>query len=359
MDGKPAEGGVGGEGQGLGAMRLVQEHVSPEEWTALVSGFQDLSLMQTWEYGEAKARTGPWQVVRLAFGEGDRLVGACQAMVRPLPIGRGGLVWINQAPLWRRPGEKGDRDLLARMLAELRRYWVEERRLYLRLALPLEHDEGGGNFSPPAGYAWVPGAGGWASARLDLSPGAEALRAGLSHNWRKQLSRAERQGVTARVGRSPELFDRFLENYGVFLGRKGLPTPLTKEFLRELQALLPEARRLWVSEGWQGTDCLGSLLLAGYGETAMFLALGLSDAGEIAHGGFVIHWQAVLAMKAAGFRWLDLGGADPRRTPPGILQFKSGLRGRPYRLVDELEAGRGVISRALRWYIRHQPGMEA
>lgn len=340
-------------------MRLVEEQFSQEEWTALLAGFRDLSLMQTWEYGEAKARTGPWQVARLAFRKGDLPVGACQAMVRPLPLGRGGLVWINQGPLWRCPGEEGDRALLAEMLAELRRYWVEERRLYLRLTLPLEDEEDGGNFSPPAGYAWVPGAQGWASARLDLSSTVEELRAGLSRNWRKQLSRAERQGVTARVGRSPDLFDRFLKNYGVFLGRKGLQTPLTKDFLRELQALLPEARRLWVCEGWQGNDCLGGLLVAGYGDTSLLLALALSEAGKAAHGGFVIHWQAVLAMKAAGFRWLDLGGADPRRTPPGILQFKSGLRGRPYQLVEELDASRGVISRALRWYIhRHQQGTE-
>lgn len=338
-------------------MRLVQGQYSPAEWTALVGGFQDLSLMQTGEYGEAKARTGPWQVVRLIFWEKDLLVGACQAMIRPLPLGLGGLVWINQGPLWRRSGEAGNRELLAGMLAELRRYWVQERRMYLRLPLPLEHEEE--NFSPPPGYAWVPGAEGWASARLDLSPGIEELRAGLSRNWRKQLTRAEREGITARVGRSPELFDRFLENYGLFLGRKGLQTPLTTEFLRELQALLPEPRRLWVCEGWQGNDYLGSLLLAGYGDTAMFLALALNDTGESSHGGFVIHWQAALAMKAAGFRWLDLGGAHPRRTPPGILQFKSGLRGRPYQLVGELDAGQGLISRALRWYIRrHQQGTE-
>jgi hypothetical protein len=335
-------------------MRLVQENFSQEEWTALVTRFQDQSLMQTWEYGEAKARTGPWQAVRLAFLQGDLPVGACQAMVRPLPIWRGGLAWINQGPLWRPRGVEGDWALLGKMLAELRTYWVEERRLYLRLALPLELAGGGGDFLPPLGYAWVPGAGGWASARLDLSPAAEELRTGLSQNWRKQLSRAERQGVTARVGRSPELFERFLENYGEFLGRKGLHPPLTRDFLRELQAQLPEARRLWVCEGWQGTVCLGSLLLAGYGDTSLFLALALSGAGQAAHGGFVIHWQAVLAMKAAGFRWLDLGGVDPQRTPPGILQFKSGLRGKPYQLVGELEAGRGVVSRALRWYIRRR-----
>jgi hypothetical protein len=338
-------------------MRLAPKDFSQQEWTTLVNGFQDLSLMQTWEYGEAKAYTGPWRVVRLGFWEGDVPVGACQAMVRILPLGRRGLVWINQAPLWRHPGEAGDPALLAALLAELRRYWVEERRMYLRLALPLEDDQGGENFSPPPGYAWVPGAGGWASARLDLSPGVEELRAGLSRNWRKQLSRAERQGITARVDRSPELFDRFLENYGVFLGRKGLRTSLTTEFLRELQNLLPEARHLWVSEGWQGSAYLGSLLLAGYGDTSMFLALALSDAGELAHGGFVIHWQAILAMKDAGFQWLDLGGADPRRTPPGILQFKSGFRGTPYQLVGELDTGPRVISRALRWYIRrHRKG---
>ena len=48
-------------------MRLITKSFSQDDWTGIISEFQDLSLMQTWEYGEAKARTGPWEVERTCF----------------------------------------------------------------------------------------------------------------------------------------------------------------------------------------------------------------------------------------------------------------------------------------------------
>ena len=39
-----------------------------EAWNRLVAGGDDASLLQTWEYGEAKARLGPWRVERGVWG---------------------------------------------------------------------------------------------------------------------------------------------------------------------------------------------------------------------------------------------------------------------------------------------------
>jgi lipid II:glycine glycyltransferase (peptidoglycan interpeptide bridge formation enzyme) len=241
------------------------------------------------------------------------------------------------------------------MLVELRRYWVAERRLYLCLAPPLRLAEADSSLVQAPGYRRIPGTRGWSSALVDLSDSVEQLRQGLSKNWRKQLNKAERLGVRCLAGRSDGLFENFLHNYRAHLSSKAFDTSLSPQLLQELQRLLPDDRKMWVFEGRYGGELLGSLLVAGYGDTCMLLALGLNQKGREVHGGYLMHWQALVKMKELGYRRLDLGGADPERTLPGILQFKSGLRGKPYQLTGQLDAcGRGWLSRAITWYVRRR-----
>ncbi len=182
-------------------IRLVARAFPQNEWDNLVSGFHDLSLMQTWEYAEAKARTGPWKVERLIFVDGEYTVGAVQAMVRQIPGIGGGLVWINQGPLWRKQSE-GDVSALVAMLSELRRYWVDERHMYLRITPPIYEGELDVTVIQASGYDLADGVAGWASAIVDLSKSEEQLRKDLRIKWRGDLNSAERHEVSCVDGRS-------------------------------------------------------------------------------------------------------------------------------------------------------------
>ncbi len=151
------------------------------------------------------------------------------------------------------------------------------------------------------------------------------------------------------------LFEDFLSYYEAFLSRKELSTSVTPQLLRQMQALLPDERKMWVFEGRLGHERLGGLLMAGYGDTALALAGSSPSAkGRVVHSGNLVWWQMMLKMKQLGYRWLDVGGgADADRTPKGILHFKAGLGGIPYRLVGEFEAfNSGLVSQAIRWWIR-------
>ena len=332
-------------------VHIETREFSQEEWNEIASGFRDLSLMQTWEYGEAKVQTGPWEVERAVFLDGEHTVGAVQAMVRRAPLLNAGLVWINRGPLWRRT-EREDTSLLMTMMGQLRDHWVDRRKMYLRIVPPVQKGEMNGNPLAESGYQVAQGSAAWTSAMIDLSKTEDQLRTGLSGNWRKQLNKAERLGVTCVPGRSQDLFDALLGGYDNFLSSRGLSTSVTPQLLRRLQLLLPEKRKMWIFEGRLGSQLLGSLLVACYGDTCMYLALALNDAGQAAHAGYVMHWASIVTMREQGYRWFDVGGADPDVTPAGILQFKQGLRGTGYRLDDEVEAYSGSwLSRLVRWRV--------
>lgn len=324
---------------------------SQSEWTDIVSGFQGLSLLQTWEYAEAKAELSPWRVWRATFKDEGITVGAVQAMVRPFPWLSGGLVWINRGPLWNRGG-KDDPSLPSEMTNGLHRYWVEQRGMYLRIAPPvLDNDTAAGTLAA-TDCERVEDGSGWASARVDLSQTVESLRSQLQQKWRNCLNKAERLGLTAYGGCDDEQFNELIVGYDTMLPERGYQTNITPKFLCRLQDLLPPERKLWVFNARQDDLRLGGILIVRYGDTCEYLVGSINEAGKARNAGQFLLWQAMCQMKTLGCRWFDLGGMDPEHTPAGIFHFKSGLGGTSYRLVGEFESHNGGLrSRALRWYV--------
>ena len=198
-------------------IKIVEKQFTQEEWRDIVSGFEDLSLTQTWEYGAAKARTGSGKVSRALFFEGSEVVGAVQAAVRTVPgLRTGGLVWINRGPLWRRSGREEDILRLRLMFLELRRYWVEERKMYLYLTPPLLQDRNSLEVVEEAGFSFRHSAPGWASELVSLTGSTEDIRKGLRQKWRNCLNKSERSGLTCETGDSAELLEEVFSDYKEF-----------------------------------------------------------------------------------------------------------------------------------------------
>ena len=76
-----------------------------DEWNTFVSASPYGHVLQSWEWGEVKERTG-WRAHRLAGRQDGRIVGAAQILVRPLPYGLGRLGLRAEGPRarLRRPG---------------------------------------------------------------------------------------------------------------------------------------------------------------------------------------------------------------------------------------------------------------
>ncbi len=320
-------------------VHLVVRDFSQEEWSAALSGFEGLNLLQTWAYGEAKTRTGPWKAWRAVFLDDERVVGTVQALIRRLPLVPGGLVWVNRGPLLR--PQDGGQPLLPAVLRELRRHWVEARHMYLRVALP----SGDGVMAPAvlamAGYRPVLAASGWASARLDLSGTFETLRAGLQRKWRNCVSKAERSGLEVRSGIDEPGFGAFLEAYERMLADRVFRTSVTPDLLFRLQDCSGPNDKMLVFSCLREGQLLGAILIARYGDTGEYVAGVVGAEGRAVNAGHLLLWRAIAELKALGYRWLDLGGMDPVLTPPGIYHFKAGLSGTPYRLPGEIEAHDG------------------
>lgn len=329
-------------------IRMEINDFGQDEWNDIVSDIDDLSLMQTWEFGEAKARTGQWKVSRAIFQKGDETVGATQAMIRTVPFLNRGLVWINRSPLLKN-SDIAQSDVYLDMLRELKKYWADKKKMYLRIAPPLMASDENYTIFEEARYLRTTETDGWASEIVDLSRSTEELRKGLQQKWRNCLNKAERLEVTYEAGSSDVLMDELLDDYKELLDNKGFKTNLSPEFVRTMQSLLPDSRKMLVFAGRQDGEKLGSILIVHYGNTCMYLIGATNNTGRKVNANHYLIWNAVCEMKKRGYRWFDLGGVHPDNTPPGILHFKRGLKGKPYQLMGEVEAYRGnFINRMIR-----------
>ena len=333
-------------------IRLVTEAYSQKDWTDIVSTFQDLSLLQTWEYAEAKVHTGLWRVERATLWDDNRVVGAVQSLVCEIPLFGSGFVWINRGPLWR--GQVAcDHTMLMTMLGELRRYWVEKHGMCLWVAPPLFHNEADIGLFSRHGYRPVEGSEGWASAVVDLSLPVEILRRRLQQKWRNSLNKAERLVLVSESGTSRDIFDAVLDEYQQLLRERRYKSSVTTSLLSRLQVFLPDERKLWGVSGKQGNQKLGGLLIARYGQRCEYLVGAINEIGRAVNAGHFLLWRAICQMKELGYRWFDIGGMSPTGTPAGIFHFKSGLGGEPYKLISEFECFRdGLLNQVIRWWVR-------
>jgi hypothetical protein len=235
-----------------------------------------------------------------------------------------------------------------RMMAALRKYWALDRGMYLLVAPAVCEGEAGPDATAVDGYRAVDISIGWASARLDLSSPLEVLRQGMRQKWRNGLNKAERLGISAE-SRSASGFDEVLAQYDAMLRDRDYHTSITVPMLTAMQEMLPLDRQFWSLVGVHGAQRFGGILLAQYGATCEYLVSAITDAGKAASVGNLLLWQAVIEAKTRGCRWFDLGGLDRHRTPPGILHFKAGVGGTPYRLVKELETHDGGWRARIVW----------
>jgi len=274
---------------------LLSKPFSQGEWKNIIEPFRDLSLMQTWEHAETKARTGRWKIERHVFLNGEQVVGAAQALIWQLPLIRRGIVRINRGPLWRK-GDEEEPGILTILLKELHRYWVEKRNMNIQIVPPILEKAAGREMFESAGYQINSQSKNWSSTTIDLTRPEKDIRSSLSGNWRKLLGRVERSGVLCRETRTTESFERFLVEFRKSNLERKLSTSVTDQYLKTMQMILPEDRKMWFFEGWLESEWLGGLLMAQFGDTCMSLALVINDKGRLEHGGYVIHWQAILKM---------------------------------------------------------------
>lgn len=299
-------------------------------------------MMQSWEYGDAKAAAEGWRPVRfLIADEFGAPMALAQLLIRAWPL-IGGIARLNRGPLLIDTELDNPRrseailTALGVLLREAKRRWwwltfvAPELEADNFVALSLATLELRERKQTP-----------WASARLSLLPSQETLLANLNGKWRNMLRKAQKSGLIVQHHEAcAEELERLLICYQAMQRDKGF-SGVSKKLLRQLAKQTGSTWRfdLYVaistgSTKLSNSDFSGLLVSVRHGDTVTYFIGYTNDQGRKLNANYLLLWHSILASKDFGCYWYDMGGVN-ENTKQGIAHFKSGLNGKAYNLIGE------------------------
>ncbi|MDO8341566.1 MAG: peptidoglycan bridge formation glycyltransferase FemA/FemB family protein [Cellvibrio sp.] len=310
-----------------------------DEWENYWQQCHQAPLLQSAQYGDAKAEADGLTPQRLLISDGDdQPIALAQMLTRTLPV-VGGVARLNRGPLLLADvsGEAAIQMKLAAFQvllreARRRRWWIVQ----VAPELPPTDESAAGLEALGFNKRSIPA---WGSARLRLTVDEQTLLMGLNGKWRNCLRKGEKLGVTVTHHEcGGEKLELLMRSYTMLQNNRGFEG-LSENLIR---ALARQQGDMWQFNLFMAEESgaiandgpLGMLVTIRSGDTAIYLIGSTNDKGRQMQANSVLLWQAVVHAKRSGCTWFDIGGLS-NATPKGIAEFKQGLNAVSYELVGE------------------------
>ncbi len=335
----------------------TQTIANRKTWDTFVANHPAGHLLQTWAWGELKARFG-WRVIRLALAENGHLLAGAQILLRPV-LGAFSVAYVPKGPLlnWT------DTAQVNGLLAGLHLLCGSQRSTFLKIEPHVQDDD-----ALHDAIAWH----GFAHSEftiqpprtilVDIMPAEEAILAAMKQKTRYNIRLAARKGVTVRPGTVEDLpaFHRLMQITGQ-RDRFGIHS---LDYFRAIFELFASDRAALLLAEVRGEPVAGLVTLA-HGATAHYLFGASSNAHREKMPTYLLQWEAMRWAKAHGCQSYDLWGipdADEARLEAefvahdrdssglwGVYRFKRGFGGRIMRAVGAFDY---IYNRPLYWAYR-------
>lgn len=303
------------------------------QWNRALRALPAPHVLQTWEWGAAKAQTG-WAAHRLLWREnGDRPAAAASFLVRRLPHLPLGVAYVPKGPLL----DWSNADLVDQVLAALEAQARRQRAIFVKIDPDVTPTTAEGQAVTAAlqRRGWRPSAEQVQfrnTALVDLRPPEDGLLAAMKPKWRYNIRLAERRGVEVRSGGVADLdcFYRLYVQTGArdgFLVRPfGYYERTWRTFLQPADADAPWAALLLATVDG---EVVAGLMLFCFASTAWYLYGASSDRHRQLMPNHLLQWEAMRLAQRLGCTTYDLWGApdvlDESDPLWGVWRFKEGF----------------------------------
>ena len=319
-------------------------------WNSLIASLPNPHILQTWEWGQVKARYG-WQVLPQTWQDNQGRVTAAALVLQRAVSVLGGLIrlrilYVPKGPLL----EWGDADLRHRVLKDLSVLARQQGAIFIKIDPDVILGEG---------YPGQPGAqefdmgraiqsdlqaAGWHFSEeqiqfrntvlIDLRTTEDELLARMKQKTRYNIHLAERKGVKMRIGDGADL-ELLYRLYAETSVRDGFVIR-GEDYYRTvwdtfMQAGLAEPLIAELYEPGARPELLAALVLFHFAGRAWYLYGMSSERHRQVMPNHLLQWEAMRRAKIAGCQVYDLWGApdhfDESDRLWGVYRFKEGLGG--------------------------------
>jgi peptidoglycan pentaglycine glycine transferase (the first glycine) len=329
-----------------GCLMHVVEVTEARAWDRALLSLPNPHILQSWDWGEFKSRHG-WRATRLLFDEGAGIVAAASVLERKVPRLPLSILYVSKGPAL----DWTDITLARRVLEELERLARRRRALLVKIDPDVYYPEQAPEFSsrPTCAdeVARLLESRGWRFSNeqiqfrntllLDLTRSEDELLAAMKQKTRYNVRLADRRGVTIRRISSadgleglPEALDLFYRLYTETAQRDGFIIRPFSYYRDAWGAFLERGEAHLLLAEFKGETVAG-LLVFTFGAVAWYM-YGASASRHRRHmPNYLLQWEAIRQVKAAGCRLYDLWGApdtlDESDPMWGVARFKLGLGG--------------------------------
>ena len=351
-------------------MEIEIRAISQEEQQSFISGLPNASFLQLPQWGAVKS---DWKNKSLGIYDGSLIIGVALLLTRALPKVGKSFGYIPEGPLFR-----PEHNLTPDILTALVDYAKSAQIFLLRIgpAIPFRdwHGEviknalasdkassllttsssteyGNGRSAiesfENAGWRAVVSESGFSEGQpnfvfqLDLrNKDEESLLAGFNQLWRRNIKKADKEGVEVIHGSRADLADFHKVYLETAKRDKFIPRPLSyfERMWDELNRT--ETHLKLFLANWQG-QTIASTIAIQVGDHYWYSYGASSAFGREARGSNAVQWVMMKDALASGAACYDLRGItptlDPNDSHVGLIQFKVGTGGYARQLVGEWE----------------------
>ena len=337
----------------------AQTAINHRTWDAFVASHPTGHLLQTWAWGELKARFG-WQPIRLALVEDGYIQSGAQVLFRAIPP-IFSLAYVPKGPLvdWAR------RDQVTTLFAGLHRLCRAKRSAFLKIEPHASDDNRIRDTIVQLGcvtsqYTIQPPR----TIVVDIMPPEEAILAAMKQKTRYNIRLASRKGVTVRPGTADDL-STFYGLMQITGRRDNFGIHSLDYFYAMYELFAPERAALLLAEVQE--EPVAGLLVLVHGSTTYYMFGASSNVHREKMPTYLLQWEAMRWARASGCQSYDLWGipdADEEKLETefrthsqassglwGVYRFKRGFGGQVARSVGAYDF---VYNRPLYWVYRQQ-----
>lgn len=309
-------------------------------WDSYVAESPYGHILQSWEWGEIKERTG-WRAIRLALCRDNELQGAAQVLVRPLPYRLGTLAYVPKGPVV----DYQDPTAVTAMIDALGDLAARERFISLKLEPEvLEPDSAAAEL---LGLGLVPALPVQmrSSIWVDLSYPETEIMARQKQKTRYNIRLAGKKGVTVSEGQIKDL-DRWYEMYLATARRDGFSVH-DLEYYRIVLQTLQSRGMATLLLAYHGGDLLAGIIVFAYGRAAQYMYGASSNEKRNLMAPYLVQWEGMRWARSHGAIAYDLWGIPDRLEENedlwGVYRHKRGYGGEIVRYIGAFDLVRAPI----------------
>ena len=302
---------------------LTGEH--RDIWNDFVSSSAHGSILQGWEWGEAKR--GFWQPIRLALFDGPRIVAGISILKRPLPLGKS-LFYAPRGPIVDINNKKLLDVLLLSVCLEARKHGA----IALKIDPEIEESEEVDRKLRSLGFIKKkkqvqPRT----TFYLDIQKDVNELLVAFEEKTRYNIRLSEKKGVEVRDESSEAGVGKFYKIYRETAGRENFLIHPLSYYLKIKELMMDkDLARLFIAYH-EGVPIAGVFIFC-FGDKIWYMYGASANDGRNVMPNHALHWHIIKWAKERGYRTYDLWGipSNPTEKHPlwGVYRFKKGFNGR-------------------------------